>query len=310
MRIVFSAIGSGFTNNGGTKTILSCANILSDLGHEVFLASVNYDFTWFRVKPKRIKKLPSDVDVIVATAVATVEPLLKHKTKAKKIWYVRGWETWAAKESHIISLTKSIPVMVNSEWLRDKVAQHAAKPHIIYPGLDIDQFFPSGKKDDKITIGGLYHKKDLKRFDLWVSIVGKIRKDHDINIRLFGNDPKPRLAFDFEYAQQPNPKQHRNFYSGCDIWLFTSKNEGLHIPPMEAGLCGCSIVGPDIGGVRDYAIHEKTALLGNDLVGNVKRLIENAKLRRRLSAELRSLLLNKIGPRTKNMKRMAKILRR
>ena len=309
MHICFTAIGSGFANNGGTKTIYSCANILHILGHEISLASTNYDFTWFPTKAQKLTQLPTNADIIIATAVHTIKPLLKHKTKARKIWYIRGWETWAEKEEKIINLTKEIDIIVNSEWLQEKVAQHTKKPPIIYPGLDTHIYYKEEKTKPTITIGGLYHKKDLKRFDLWLDIIKEIKKQHNIKINLFGNDQKPALGIDFHYLQQPNEHQHRQFYNECDIWLFTSNNEGLHIPPMEAGLCGCTITGTEIGGVKDYAIHNQTALLGNNQIMNITKLIADSELRNKLSENLMTLLRIKIGTRIDNMKKLVKLLR-
>ena len=306
MHICFTAIGSGFANNGGTKTIYSCANNLHALGHEVSLSSTNYDFTWFKTKAQKLTQLPTNADIIIATAVHTIKPLLKHKTKAKKIWYMRGWETWAEKEQKIIELTKEIDIIVNSQWLQEKVAQHTKKPTIIYPGLDTHLYYKENIIKPVTTIGGLYHKKDLKRFSLWLNTVKEIQK-HNIKIKLFGNDQRPKLDINFDYIQQPNEQQHRQFYNECDIWLFTSNNEGLHIPPMEAGLCGCAITGIEIGGVKDYAIHNQTAILGKNLIENIIKLINNQELRNVLSTNLIELLKTKIGTRTENMKKLIKL---
>jgi glycosyltransferase involved in cell wall biosynthesis len=77
---------------------------------------------------------------------------------------------------------------------------------------------------------------------------------------------------------------------------------------MEAGACGCALVGSDIGGVRDYAVHGETALLGEDYVGNVIRLVDDVGLRQRLSGNLVGLLGEKIGGRCGNMERLVKLL--
>ena len=311
MRICFSAMGSGFVNNGGSKTILSCANVLTELGHEVTVAADNYHFDWFPLKAKRIKKLPKKTDVLIATAVSTVEPILRHKIKAKKFWYVRGWENWATPENKIIELTKSINVIVNAKWLRKKIAKGGArKPPTVYPGLDLDTFYPEETETDGITIGGLYHPRKLKRFGMWHSIMKRVVAERKVKVNVFGTDPKPHLPFDFNYFRSPKPDLHRKMYNQCDIWLFSSENEGLHIPPMEAGLCNCALVGPDIGGVQDYAINGETALLGdkNRCVKNILKLIDDESLRKELSKNLRDHLLEHIGSREDNMKQMVKIL--
>ena len=312
MRICFSAIGSGIANNGGSKTVLSCANVLSDLGHEVFVASTVWNFDWFKVKAKRINKLPKDVDAIIATAVSTVEPLVKFNTRAKKRWYLRGWETWGNPEEKMVNGVKSIKCITNSEWLSEKVRSISGrKSPIIYPGID-DYFYKEERdRDDIVTIGGLYNSKKLKRFGLWKGIVAEVFSKRKIRVILFGDEPKPKLPFDFQYCRKPKPDQHRRLYNNCDIWFFTSSNEGLHIPPMEAGKCGCALVGVDIGGVRDYAINNETALLGHpgECLKNIFQLVDNCNFRERLSDNLLELINSKIGNRQDNMRKLVEVLR-
>jgi glycosyltransferase involved in cell wall biosynthesis len=308
MKIVFSGIGCGFANNGGSKTIMSCANVLSGLGHEVIIATSVFNFSWFKVKAKVVKEFPKNADVIIATAVSTVKPVALLDTKARKFWYIRGWETWN-KSCSMEKEVRRIPVIVNSEWLRDKVHKCIGKyPPIVYPGID-EYFYSSGKFfSDEVTVGGLYCSRGLKRFKLWIKVVKRVMEERRIRVRLFGDEDKPVLPFDFDYVRRPESVAHRGFYNSCDIWLFTSENEGLHIPPMEAGACGCALVGSDIGGVRDYAVHGETALLGEDYVGNVIRLVDDVDLRSKLSSNLIKLLNEKIGGRCENMKRLVKLI--
>ncbi|MCE5359405.1 MAG: glycosyltransferase family 4 protein [Acidithiobacillus sp.] len=56
------------------------------------------------------------------------------------------------------------------------------------------------------------------------------------------------------------------------------------MPLAEAMACGCAFVGTDIGGCRDYAIHQETALLSPPkdpaaLYRNLVRVAEDDKLR-------------------------------
>lgn len=308
MKIIFSALGSGFANNGGSKTILSCANVLSDLGHEVIIATKMFNFTWFKVKAKVVKEFPKNADVIIATAVSTVRPVALVETRARKFWYIRGWETWN-KSCSMEKEVRRIPIIVNSEWLGDKVCECTGKrPPIVYPGID-DHFYSSGRAvSGEVSVGGLYCSRGLKRFKLWAKVVKRVMEERRTRVRLFGDEERPALPFDFEYVRRPGPVAHREFYNSCDIWLFTSENEGLHIPPMEAGACGCALVGSDIGGVRDYAVHGETALLGEDYVGNVVRLVDDMGLRGRLSGNLVRLLRDKIGGRRRNMERLVSLI--
>ena len=75
----------------------------------------------------------------------------------------------------------------------------------------------------------------------------------------------------FKHHHQKNLVE--KIYNKSSIYLCPSWSEGWHLPPAEAMACGCALVSTDIGGVKDYAIHEKTALLSP--IKNSKLLAEN-----------------------------------
>src|SRR5688500_6808138 len=77
-------------------------------------------------------------------------------------------------------------------------------------------------------------------------------------------------------------------YSGCDIYLCPSWDEGLGMPPMEAMACGSALVTYDNGGSRDYARPGETALVArrrdtDDLAAKLERMATDAELRKRLA---------------------------
>ena len=87
-----------------------------------------------------------------------------------------------------------------------------------------------------------------------------------------------------------NPAQSvlaRDFYNRGTIYLGASLNEGWALPPAEAMACGCGFVGTDIGGPRDYATHNETALLSpprdrNAMLRNLIAVTEDFGLLHRL----------------------------
>jgi glycosyltransferase involved in cell wall biosynthesis len=80
---------------------------------------------------------------------------------------------------------------------------------------------------------------------------------------VFGKTPRPTDLPDWiDYHQDPPADVLLGrIYNGSTIYLCPSWTEGWHLPPAEAMACGCAVVSTDIGGVRDYAHHEVTALL-------------------------------------------------
>jgi glycosyltransferase involved in cell wall biosynthesis len=80
---------------------------------------------------------------------------------------------------------------------------------------------------------------------------------------LFGIEPRPEgVPGWIEYRENPEPRVLvEEIYNESAVYLCPSELEGWHLPPAEAMACGCAVVSTDIGGVRDYAVHEETALL-------------------------------------------------
>jgi glycosyltransferase involved in cell wall biosynthesis len=62
-------------------------------------------------------------------------------------------------------------------------------------------------------------------------------------------------------------------FNHVDIWLATSMLEGLHMPPAEAMITGCPVVGTDaeMSGTEDYLVHNKTGIVtNNDVISFIK----------------------------------------
>jgi glycosyltransferase involved in cell wall biosynthesis len=81
----------------------------------------------------------------------------------------------------------------------------------------------------------------------------------------------------------------KSIYSGCDIYLCPSWDEGLGMPSMEAMACGAALVTYDNGGCRDYARDGDTALVARrreigDLARKLTRLARDEALRQRIAA--------------------------
>ncbi len=78
--------------------------------------------------------------------------------------------------------------------------------------------------------------------------------------RLRREGARARLAYD-EFHANPPQEALAALYSGCDVYLCPSWDEGLGMPSMEAMACGAALVTYDNGGCRDYARDGETALV-------------------------------------------------
>jgi glycosyltransferase involved in cell wall biosynthesis len=112
-----------------------------------------------------------------------------------------------------------------------------------------------------------------------------------VRLRLVGFGVKPpdeQGAYDEFHANPPQPTLPA-LYSGCDIYLCPSWDEGLGMPSMEAMACGAALVTYDNGGSRDYARDGHTALVARrrdvgDLAAKLEQVVSDDRLRAKLAA--------------------------
>jgi glycosyltransferase involved in cell wall biosynthesis len=260
----------GLSNNGGTRTILKSNDFLKKIGYDSCIYSNKENkFTWFHVKDI-LKKIPEDIDVLIATGAKTVDETLKSNAKLK-IWYIRAHETWCCPEEYLVKLYHSnILKIVNSEGLKKKLISFGVKSediHVIYQGIDFEMWREEKKrKEKKINIGCLFSEKKRKNFKDFVNLYS-VLGDDKYNYYAFGAEDC-KFSFLKEYFKNPTIQQLNYVYNKCDIWFAPTTSEGLHNVPMEAALCGCLIMCNNVlinGMVCDYAFHNETALIYKDI---------------------------------------------
>jgi len=325
MRILFNMVGCGAANNGGTSTIFNSANILHKLGHKVFLVSDEKNkFTWFKLDgPEYILTDKLDyphADVVIATGVKSVPYVINAPSfKGKKLWWVRGHENWARSDTQIFSLYRNpnITPFVNSSNLQRWIKRLTGKePSILRPGTDIDLFYPEKErnwKKKKWVLGGIFNQKPLKRFE-WIPLIYEQLKElgYNVELHLFGTYDMRRQVPHDVYLQQPDKEALRKFYSNVDFWIAPTMSEGLHIPPQEAMLCECIVLGTDenLSGMRDYIEDGTTGYLmqyWTDGAEQLARLIdEGDKIELDKIAKAGREKIISLGDRKKNMKKMVK----
>ncbi len=326
MKILFDLRRVGFGNNGGSLTLVRSANTLSDLGHDVKVIDSGKNMhTWtpLKVPHLRLKNIDAipNADVVIATGYRSVGSTLNlPKRCGLKAHYIRGWETWSIPEHLIVNkiLKKPTLKIVNSTGLQKKLLKFGIRSSIIYPGYDIDIFNPiKGKRDSQfVVLGGLFNRKHthIKRHDWVIDVSKRLKKEYYVKLYMFGADNMSGTVID-NYVKQPDEKRKNHFYNHIDIWLAPTIQEGLHMPPAEAMLTECPVVGTDapLSGMHDYLIHEKTGLVSKNNFDSffncVKRLVEDKDLRIEYGRQARSKVME-IGSREKNMKKMVELFER
>jgi glycosyltransferase involved in cell wall biosynthesis len=234
-----------------------------------------------------------DADVIFATAWDTAEYVLTYPaTKGAKLYLVQHYETWAGPKERVDATWLSpLYKAVISRWLLELGESMGASRlrHICYA---VEEYFrvknmPASRP---VSIVSLYHRMDWKGVADALEVLGRVHARYpSVPITMFGVYPRGSDIPDWvRYYQDPDQKTLAEIiYNGHAIYLGASWTEGFGLPAAEAMACGCVFVGTDSGGCRDYAIHERTALLSpardrDTLYANLCRVIDDPELRRGL----------------------------
>lgn len=328
MKIIFNLVKCGLANNGGSQTLIRSAVGLRKLGHEVIiLLDKPSNFTWFAYEKEILfyidPKLPLSewpkCDIIMATACSTVGDAVDypHVELNRKFYWVRAIETWAMPLSKLKEGYQSrLNIICNSEWQCNFLHSMNINSEIQYPGVPIEEInrLLINHIDKKKTVGALFSTKTRKCADHIVSICNKAHSKGLIeHLYLLSNENNNQyfdlLQVPFTVLIRPSFSDKIKMMSECMIWLATTCNEGLHIPPMEAGLCGCNLVanGLDDAGMGDYAINEVSSLNFRQIdyaVDCIDRYVNDPKMRKEHSDNLKSIINKKIGNVETNMKKL------
>lgn len=247
--------------------------------------------------PKPTAKYVPDADAVFATAWQTAEVILEYPpSKGQKFYLIQHYETWSGPKERVDATWRSpLHKIVIAKWLYEKGLELGVQPtemvhipnginHALFRLLE-----PIEQRQPRIAMmfSNIYWKGGADGLKALEIARGEFPK---LKAVLFGVGPRPpSLPRWIEYVQNPTQEQLvRQIYNGCSIYVCPSWTEGWHLPPAESMACGCTLVSTDIGGVRDYAEHEKTALLSpprnpEALAKNLLRVLEDDNLRIQLA---------------------------
>jgi hypothetical protein len=260
---------------------------------------------WFALKAN-LTRVPTltgryipDADIVVATWWETAYYVSKFsKEKGEKFYLIQHYEIWGGPEEKVNNTYRlGLRNIVISTWLknvlRDKV--NAPVEAVVLDAVDLDQFYPEDVHRDKETVRILmpYRKENwkgigdgIKSFEIARQ---KLQSKHpNIQLVMFGPAPGRDLPKYVEFHETPYGERLRKIYNSCHIFVFPSHCEGFGLPPMEAMACKCAVATTNVGGIPDYTIPGKTALVSPArspelLAENIIKLAKDKELREHIS---------------------------
>ena len=304
---------------GGVRAILTYADRLARRGHEVSVvvpAKSRLRAMWHGWRGQgpgwipdfaaRVRWVPqwrtsdADADVAVATAWQSA-PIVARSPARAKFYLVQHYESLYHGRPETVDQTYRLPLrkIVISTWLagimRERFASDAA---VLVTPVDPALFHRVAVANDteRPRVLMLHHHYAWKGVADGLEAVAQVKRRVP-SLRLVGfgvKGPTEKLPYDEFHANPPQQTLAR-IYSGSDVYLCPSWDEGLGMPSMEAMACGTALVTYDNGGSRDYARDGETALVARrrdvaDLAEKLERVVTDATLRARLAARGQELV--------------------
>lgn len=207
-----------------------------------------------RPGPPRPQDVP-DADVIVATWWETAEWVAALPPgKGRKFYLLQGYEVFPYLPVERVIATYALPLtkIAVSDYIRREIeANHGATGiEVVHNAVDPDQFrAPPRERNGALTVGFLHSAGTMKRAWLAIEAMEAARaRVPDLRAVLFGARPPETVLPDWMHFEV-SPPQSRipELYAACDLWLFTSDNEGFGLPILEAMACRTPVLATAAG---------------------------------------------------------------
>jgi len=263
---------------------------------------------WFDVRAELVRvptlneRFIPPADIIVATWWANAYDVSNYAgDKGRKFYFIRAYETFGGppdkvEGSYALPMTR----LTVSTWLKEFIEDRFCVPTLgPFPNaIDFDTF-RSQRADfgahDPLRVGMLYRRIPLTGMSEGFDAFKKVRRRFPgTRLVLFGDEPsnsdwqKIRQLGAVEHHLLPHGRALAEIYNSLDIFVFPSHIEGFGNPPMEAMACGAACIATRVGGVPDYSIPGRTAMVVpprdvGELTGALMELAANEQLRRKIA---------------------------
>lgn len=321
---------------GGAKVMYEYANRLADLGHTIqIFHSIERPFkksktpTWVKefvfklravtrpkwfplnarvncfIVPAITNKYLPDADIVMATwwqmayAINDLAP-----AKGKKFNLIQDFEVWAGMEDKV-KASYSLPVqhIVIAKYLQELVTAVSGKQPLHIPNaVDEKKFLvtaqPGQRRSQSVIM--MYSRELRKGSRFGIAALQQLKEKYPaMQATLFGVYSKPE-GLPVWIAYHHKPSNLAALYNSAAIFCSPSLGEGWALPPAEAMACGCAVVCTDIGGHKDYAMHNETALLVTPedvsaLAQAIEHLMINDSDRNRIATNAINMMKNEFS---------------
>ncbi len=291
---------------GGVRRIIELANQLTERGHDVTIFhSDGGPCQWMKCKcniKSHDEVFNKGHDVLVYNS-SVLYPTIK-KAKARiKIYYVLDLYIYGLDEESSLrkELLKGINPNIYLPYPKDILL---FKESLMSPFLKLSNstwiYYWLKEKmniDSKLLIGGInthiFYPAKVEKNPNEIRILcpgdPRKRKGTKTILEAIGivKREEPKIVLDTYHGKGIPQEKIAEKYSSADIFVEGSWQAGWNNPVAEAMACKVPVICTDIGGVKDFAFHEKTALLvppknAQAMALAILRLIKDEKLKETL----------------------------
>ncbi|MBM4157961.1 MAG: glycosyltransferase family 4 protein [Ignavibacteria bacterium] len=255
------------------SNILNIKQILSSYGE------MNFKIKFI---PFLSKYFLRDSEIIIFTYWPIAYKLLDFEnTKTKVIYMIQAYEYWNSSLNMLHRTYKMgfINVVV-SRYLQEKINNLSnAESVVIYPGVNFKKYCNPFKNYFKknLVISFFYFEPEFKGTNVILEVIDVIKNDYPkVNILCAGVTFPKNLKNYIKYIHNPNDEQIVEFYRETDIFISSSKEEGLPLVVLEAMACQCGVISTRVGIVQEIFESNRDILVFEP--GDKKKLFEHITL--------------------------------
>lgn len=207
------------------------------------------------------------------------------KLTSNMFYLIQHDEAVYARESIVRDAWKlNIKKIVIASWLKNEIEKYSDLVYLVKNYTEVEKFYlttPFSKRNKVVSM--IYHTLPVKGTSDGLRAMKIIKeKIPDTTMILFGTPDRPKeLPDDYIYYKCANSDLLREaVYNQSRVFIMPSLKEGWGLVATEAMACGAALVSTYNGGVDDFAINKKTALLSapgdySSIANNVILLLES-----------------------------------